>query len=314
MLGRLLLGIFSVLLLSCSPAPVHPPLKVGFNTWPGYEFIYLAHVKNFYAEQGISVKLVELNSLGDVRRAFERGQIDIMASSLVELVTAAESSGIKLTPIAVTDASRGADKLITRKTISQLSELQGKRLGAEPGTVDTLVAAAALRLGKLTLDQVTFEFASQDDLVAKLEAGEIDALQTYPPYSNRLLANSDFHVLFDTQQIPGEIIDVLSVRQTLIHERGAELTKFLHAYFNAVEFFHHNKTESAQIMAQREGLSTADFLDAIESMTIYSREDQDQLLKGKTIKTTIQNTLDVLHAHGWLTSAMTADDFFVGHP
>ena len=75
------LGLFSVLALSaCSEAP-SDPLRVGINPWPGYGPLFLAADKGFFAEEGIDVELVELTSLADVRRAFERGQIDGMTSS-----------------------------------------------------------------------------------------------------------------------------------------------------------------------------------------------------------------------------------------
>lgn len=309
MAGKFIVGIVCILMLGCKAEAPTPPLKVGFNTWPGYEFIYLAQVKDFYRQQGVDVKLVELNSLGDVRRAFERGQIDIMASTLVELATAAETTRTRLTALAITDASLGADKLIAPNHIRQLQDLRGKRIGAEPGTVDTLVVAAALRHGNIARESITFEFATQDDLVAKLEAGTIDAIQTYPPYTTKLLAQPGFHVLFDTREIPDQIFDVLSARHSLLSQRRGDVEKFLRAYFLAVDYFFTQPQESAAIMAQRQGISGDEFLDAISTMKIYTSEDQAALFASPTTRTTIQHTLEVLRAHGWLGTAGDANDF-----
>jgi len=77
-----LAALWLVLQSACTDVEQAEPLRIGFNPWPGYEFIYLAKVKGFYEANDIDVKLVELNALGDVRRAFERGQIDIMASTM----------------------------------------------------------------------------------------------------------------------------------------------------------------------------------------------------------------------------------------
>lgn len=311
MVARLLLLVSMLAFAAGCAEQKHPPLKVGFNTWPGYEFIYLAQVKGFYEQAGVDVKLVELNSLGDVRRAFERGQIDIMASTLVELVIAAESSGHKLVPIAITDASKGADKLISTTSITSLADLRGKRVGAEPGTVDTLVVAAAMRYANLDMQSITFEFASQDDLIAKIHAGEIDAIQTYPPYATKLLDTPGFHVLFDTQQIPDEIFDVLSVKQSLINERNEDLQAFLRAFFQAVDYYFQHPQESAQIMAQREGITADEFIEAINSMHIFTANEQLAALQSPKTEKAIQYTIDVLHTHGWLANPATAKDFSI---
>ncbi len=122
------LVIAFIFVTACSQKAPQKSLRVGFNTWPGYEFIYLVRMKGLYKKHGLDVKLVELNVLGDVRPAFERRQIDIMASTMVEMLIAAENTGHPLRLIAVSDASNGSDMLLTRKNIQAVSQLKGKKL------------------------------------------------------------------------------------------------------------------------------------------------------------------------------------------
>ena len=58
------------------------PIRIGINAWPGNEFLFLAQEKGFFAAQGVDVRLIEYSSLGDVRRAFDRGQIDGMTGTI----------------------------------------------------------------------------------------------------------------------------------------------------------------------------------------------------------------------------------------
>ena len=69
------LALVLLALVSCTKSDVEP-LTVGFNPWPGYEFVYLAEELGYYDKLGLDVKLVELSSLGDVSRSFAKGQID----------------------------------------------------------------------------------------------------------------------------------------------------------------------------------------------------------------------------------------------
>ena len=79
------LALLALSLGSCSTERAHPtPLRIGINAWPGYEFLYLAQEKGFFREAGVEVQLIEFNSLSDVRRSFERNQIDGFAGTMVE--------------------------------------------------------------------------------------------------------------------------------------------------------------------------------------------------------------------------------------
>lgn len=310
-LGFSLAALLLLLLAGCTDVDKAAPLRVGFNTWPGYEFIYLAKVKGFYEAHDIEVKLVELNTLGDVRRAFERGQIDIMASTMVEVLIAAENTGRTLKIIAVSDASNGSDVLLARKPISELAELKGKRVGMEGATVDVLVAGAALSHAGLSFQDVVVIGKSQDDLVADLEAGRVDAIETYPPYAIDLLKSDHYNVLFDTSRIPGEIVDTISVDAEVLASRRQDIQRFLNAYFQAFDYFSDNLDESSTIMGKREGITGEEFKEAIAGMQILNRGDQAPYLvangKGGQI---LQQARDSLLATGWLKTSSDIATFF----
>ncbi len=300
-----------IFLASCYSEPKQA-LRVGFNTWPGYEFIYLAKVRGFYESLGVDVKLVELNSLGDVRRAFERGQIDIMASTMVELVVVTENTRKQLKIIAVTDASNGADMLLAAKgTFDSISELKNKRIGMEGGTVDILVVNAALQTVGLTLNDVTFVGAAQDDLVREVALGRIDAVQTYPPYATGLLATGKYEKLFDTSQIPGQILDILSIHESVLKEREADVNKFLAAFFQAAEYFENHKLASAVIMGKREGLSAEEFIAAVSEIKMIGASEQDAYIKEGLGIEPLQSAIDALKQTGYIQEIYSAQDFFV---
>lgn len=311
-----LLFVFSVtLMISCSDLPTTKPLRVGFNTWPGYEFIYLAKVKGYFEEEDVQVKLVELNSLSDVRRAFERGQIDIMASTMVEVLVAAENSNRSLKIIAVADSSNGGDMLLAAKPISQVSQLKGKKLGLEGATVDVLAAGAALRSAGLTFEDVQVVPKSQDDLVADLKAGKIDAIETYPPYAIDLLATGKFNKIFDSSKIPGEIIDTISIDKNVLNSQRAQIRSFLKAYFRAFDYFKMEPQKSSAIMGKREGISGDEFLEAINGMTVFGLDDQlPFLLANEKGGKVLQQSAEFLTDTGWLREPVDVSQFFDPNP
>ena len=303
--------LFLAFVTACSKQTPNKPLRIGFNTWPGYEFIYLAKAKRFYEKYGLDVKLVELSALGDVRRAFERGQIDIMASTMVEMLIAAENTGRLLKIIAVADASNGADMLLARKGIKSVAELKGKKVGMEGATVDVLVAGAALRSVGLKFRDIELVSHAQVDLVMRFEAGQLDAIQTYPPYAIKLLKTGKYHKLFDTGKIPGQIVDVLSVAEDVLSERRDDIRVFLKAYYEAFEYYQNNPHEASAIMGKREGISGDEFREALDGMVIFPEDKQLPYVKpGGVGQQALQNAAEVLHDGGWLKEPAEINKFF----
>ena len=309
--NRAVICILILLAASCTQAPPPQPLRVGFNPWPGYEFIYLAKVKGFYEAQGVNVKLVELNSLGDVRRAFERGQIDIMGSSVVELLVAAETTGRPINAILVSDSSNGADILLAKNDVPDVAALKGKKIGMESATVDVLNVSIALNSAQLTLKDVIPVYGAQDDLVASFEAGEISALQTYAPHTAKFLADSHYKRLFDTSKVPGQIIDVLSVDATLLTTRSDDVRKFIKAYFQAVAAYKKAPEEGNAIMAARERISAAEFSAAIGELKLMTQQDQATYFGEKALgEELLTRSAESLVAAGVLKRIPNAKAFF----
>jgi len=115
----LLVGGF---LTSCSDI-AGKPLRVALNPWPGYAFLFLAQEKGYFADEGVNVELVELSSLSDVRKAFERGQVDGMASSLVEVLEVSKNSNRQAVVSLMADYSNGADVILAGKRFADVVSL-----------------------------------------------------------------------------------------------------------------------------------------------------------------------------------------------
>ena len=84
-------------------------LRVGVNPAPGYELIFLAEEKGFFREEGVEVRLVEFTCLADCRRAFERGQVDLIGGTVVRVPVGRESGRYSPRIVDVSDGAGGAD-------------------------------------------------------------------------------------------------------------------------------------------------------------------------------------------------------------
>ncbi|MEM9372324.1 MAG: ABC transporter substrate-binding protein [Planctomycetota bacterium] len=254
----------AVLLARAVLAPPDQPVRLAINTWVGYEFAVLARELGYYEEEGAHVRLLELTSLGDVRRAYERGQADGMFGTTIELVRS-RGSGRDPVPVLVADFSLGADVIIANEPVSQLADLRGMRIGVETGTLGMYVLMRALDSCGLSWQDVQVMHIPHTSQAAAMETGEIDAVVTFPPNSTELLAEGSRAVIFSSADIPGEVVDLLSVDAKVLDERRREIDRVLRAYFRALAYAESHPQEASRIMSERLGISSAEVLRLLET-------------------------------------------------
>jgi NitT/TauT family transport system substrate-binding protein len=253
-----------------------PPIRVGMIIWPGYDFLYLAEKNGFCKEEGVNVQLFDFVSLSDSRRAFERGQIDVVAGTIVELLITRESSDRSPQAFFVTDFSNGADVILGKSPISTVSELKGKRVGVEPASLDLLTLNLALRQNQMNLDDVTLIPLAQNGMEYGFEMQEVDAICTYPPTSLKVLSKGDANILFNSTQIPGYIVDVLMADESFINNRSEDLAKLLRAFDKAILFTKEHPEEALPVIADHDQLTVEELEVAYSGMIVEPLENQMQ--------------------------------------
>lgn len=250
--GRWWLWILILLCTSCTEPS--PTLRIGTIPWPGYEYLYLAGELGYFAAEGVAVQLVDFVSLSDSRRAFERGQLDAWATTAVELLQSREVSPRKAQAFFILDISYGADIVLVRAPLQTVGELAGKRVAAEPGTLDVVMLYFALQAAGLDFDDITLVPLPQYLLPKSIARNEVDAAVTYPPNSIALLRSGNYHPVFDSSQIPGVIVDVLAADARLLTSRRRDFVAVVRAVDKAAAYAKAHSAEALAIMARHEGV------------------------------------------------------------
>jgi len=275
-------------------------LRVGINAWPGYEFLYLAQEMGYYREEGLDVRLVEFNSLSDARRAYERGQINMIATTVIEVLQVRDLSLRSPQIVQVVDYSDGADVILTRAGITNGAGLRGCRVGVELASLGVYVLVRCLDQSGLSLSDIRMTSMNQASMADAFRKGEMDAIVTYPPTSTMLLRDTKAERIFSSADIPGEVLDVLAVEEDLITRRPKDIAKLLHAYYRAVLYTQQNPSQAYRVMAEREGITPEEFRAALaEGIHLLSAADQaDYLQSGGKLAGVIDNADRILRQSG----------------
>ncbi len=277
---------------ACTPA-VDKPMNLASIDWLGYAPLYLAEKLAYMKPE--KIHLIELTSASEVMRNFRNGTVDAATLTLDEALVL-KSEGFDLQIVLVMDISHGSDVIIAQKTIKTMSELVGKRVGLEKTALGAYMLNRALDLSGLSADDIkttSLEFSEHEHAFL---TGEIDAVVTFGSAYSRL-NNAGGNVVFSSKEIPGEIVDVLVIRDSYLKEHRDNVTHALKVWFQSLAYLQQNYAAAVQTLASsvslkpdeyRKSLEGLRFPDYHENMILLSASDEASMQMGlSTLKETM---------------------------
>src|SRR5512141_2219860 len=181
-------------------------LRIGTNVWIGSEPLYLA--RDLGRVDSAAVQLVEYPSASEVLRAYRNEAIDGMVISLDELFGLV-ADGFKPRISLVVDVAHGADAVVGRPGMRTMRDLKGKSVAVESSALGAFVLSRALALSGMEAGDVNVVHLESNEQPGAFEKGLVDGAVTFDPYRAQFL-KTGARTLFDSTQIPGEIVDLLA--------------------------------------------------------------------------------------------------------
>lgn len=266
---------FVLLAAGCAREP-DTPLRIGTNVWIGSEPLYLA--RELGKLDPAAVQLVEYPSASEVLRAFRSQAIDGMVISLDELFGLAVD-GLAPRVILVVDVSHGADVVVGRPGMKSMQDLKGKSVAVESGALGGFVLSRALALANMQPGDVNVVHLDSNEQPGAFEKGQVDGAVTFDPYRAQFLKMGAV-TLFDSTKIPGEIVDLVAVRQSVLDKRPKAVQALLSGWFAAVDYMQRDPKDAARRMGIRQQTSGEQFLEAQRGLHVPTREENLKMLGG----------------------------------
>lgn len=313
-LPRLLLLVVLIvpfLLMACSDRSERP-LRIGTKNWLGYEPLFLARERGLLDEQ--VVHLVEYPSASEVIRALRNKAIDGAALTVDEvLLLAADDLAPRI--VLVMDVSHGGDAILGRPGTNGLGELSGRRVGVESGAMGAYVLSRALEQHGMTSSDVTISSLDVHEHEAAFLNDEVDAVVTFEPVLSRLL-DSGAVTLFDSSEIPGEIVDVLVVREDVVTQHGRSIERLLEGWFAALAYLQTDVESAADTIAGRLQLSSDQVKAALEKMRFPTLAENRLLLGGQPpgLSQPTERLMQVMRSHRLLPQDVDTEVLFQAGP
>ena len=264
------------LLLAGCARPPEPALRIGTNVWVGGEPLYLA--RELGRLDPATVQLVEYPSASEVMRAYRNEAIDGMVISLDELFGLA-ADGLQPRIILVIDVSNGADVVVGRRGMRSMSDLKGKSVAVESSALGAFMLSRALAVNGMQPGDVNVVHLESNEQPSAFEKGEVDGAVTFDPYRAQFL-RAGANTLFDSSRIPGEIVDLLAVRDSVIQNKPKAVEALLGGWLSATDYMKRDPVDAARRMGIRQQISGEQFLESLRGLHIPSRSENLKMLGG----------------------------------
>lgn len=287
-------------------------LRIGTTLWPGYEPLYLAQEIKAYKED---IRMLHYPSTSEVLRAFKNKTLEAAALTLDEIVSL-EEAGIEVEIILVLDISAGADVIMAKPELKNMQGLKGARVAVESTAVGAYTLTRALEVHGIDISTIHLVNVENSSHKQSYESNQADAVVTYEPVRTQLL-NSGAIEIFNSNEIPGEIIDVLAVHKDIIQSHKSELLDVSQGWFKALKYIDDEPVSSYQFIAARMKVSAREAKESYFGLSLPNLKKNKELLSGtpaplvETFKRLTQHMKNNLLIAPTFSSLTTANNQFL---
>jgi len=284
-------------------------IYAGWNPWA---YAGTSGIMDKWAgKYGIKIKLIRMDYMPSIE-AFTTPSVDACVMTNMDCLTIPVAGGISCSAIIVGDYSNGNDALIVRNNLT-IPQLKGKKVTLVQYSVSHYMLSRALDMNGMTDDDVKIVNVSDSDIGPAFIANkDQEAVVTWNPLVMEIMKTPGVKKIFDSSQIPGEILDLMVVKTSIL-QANPELGKALAgAWFEVMDIMS-SRTDKGkgalEEMAKAGGSSLIEYQNQLKTTAMfYKATDAIAYTNGKEIKTNMLRVRNFCSKYELLGTGVKADD------
>lgn len=214
-------AIAAGLVLSPALAAEKKDFKVAWSIYVGWmPWGYAAEsgiVKKWADKYGINIEVKQFNDYVESINQYTAGAFDAVTITNMDALSIPSAGGVDTTAVIVGDFSNGNDAVIL-KDKDKLADIKGQNVNLVEFSVSHYLLARGLESIGLVEKDLKVVNTSDADMAAAYKTPEVTAVVTWKPIVSTILESPDAHKVFDSSQIPGEIIDLMVVNTEVLKD------------------------------------------------------------------------------------------------
>lgn len=271
-------------------------------------------VKKWADKYGIEIDVVQINDYVESINQYTTGGFDACTMTNMDALTIPAAGGVDSTALVVGDFSNGNDGVVL-KGKDKLADIKGQNINLVELSVSHYLLARGLETVGLSEADVKVVNTSDADMVAVYGTKDVTAVTTWNPLLSEITNTPNSHKVFDSSQIPGEIIDLLVINTDTLKANpklGKALVGAWYEIMGLMAGSDKGAITARTAMAVASGTDLAGYDAQLDSTKMfYTPADALALTNSKTLVNTMKNVAEFSFKHGLLGDG-APDAGFIG--
>lgn len=188
-------------------------IYVGWMPW-GYASD-TGIVKKWADKYGLTIEVTQFNDYVESINQYTAGAYDAVTLTNMDGLSIPAFGGVDTTAVIVGDFSAGNDAVIL-KDGAALADIRGRNVNLVQYSVSHYLLARALESAGMTEQDVTVVNTADPDMVGAFQTPDVTAMVTWNPMVAEIVTLPGATKVFDSSQIPGEILDLMVVNTDVL--------------------------------------------------------------------------------------------------
>ena len=282
-------------------------IYVGWMPW-GY--LSDSGIMDKWAEKyGITVEIVQINDYFESINQYTAGAFDGVSATNMDTLSIPSGGGVDTTALIVGDFSNGNDAVIVKE--GDLAGLAGKPVNLVELSVSHYLLARALdSVGLTEADLAGVINTSDADMIAAFATDDVQAVVTWNPLVSSILEDPSAIKLFDSADIPGEIIDLMVVNTETLADNPDFGKALVGAWYELMGMMAAGDEAALTAMAEASGTDLDGYKAQLASTQMfYDPAEAVTFTQSPELPTTMVNVAEFLFDKGILGEGAPSPDF-----
>ena len=261
-------------------------------------------VDKWAKKYGIDIDVVQINDYVESINQYSAGQFDGCTMTNMDALTIPAAGGVDSTALIVGDFSDGNDGIVVKGENKTLADLKGTPVNLVELSVSHYLLARGLETVGLAEKDLSVVNTSDADLVAAFASDDVQAVTTWNPLLAEVAATPGVSKVFDSSQIPGEIIDLLVVNSATLKDNPAFGKALTGAWYEIMATMSADSAEgkaAREHMAKASGTDLAGFEAQLAATRMfYTAKDAVAFASSAQLQDTMTRVAEFSFSHGLL--------------
>jgi NitT/TauT family transport system substrate-binding protein len=284
-------------------------IYVGWMPWP-----YAAEsgiVKKWADKYGIKIDVVQVNDYVESINQYTAGGFDALTVTNMDALSTPAVGGVDTTAVIVGDFSNGNDAIIL-KNKSKLSDIKGQKVNLVEFSVSHYLLARGLSTVGLKEKDLKVVNTSDADMAGAWKTREVTSVVTWNPIVEEIMVEKSAKKVFDSSQIPGEIIDLAVVNTATLKDNpdfGKALAGIWYETLAVMAAKTPEGKAAREAMAKASGTDVAGFEAQLAATRLFDKAaDATAFTRSADLSKTMDKVRKFLFDHGLMGNGAKSAD------